>query len=69
MRDTERLMARLETERDRLEAALSETTAHVELGRIGAELAGVQASLHEAEEAWLALAGEAELSAANKGRT
>lgn len=63
MRDTERLMSRLEAERNRLEGTLGAATGHVELGRIGAELAGVQASLHDAEEHWLTLAGEAELGA------
>jgi hypothetical protein len=33
---------------------------HVELQRLGVELAAVQAALSEAEDAWLALAEEAE---------
>ncbi len=60
MRDAERNVARLEGERNRLETLMNEAAGHVELGRIGAELAAVQESLVEAEERWLSLAEEAE---------
>jgi ATP-binding cassette subfamily F protein uup len=60
MRDAERAVARLEGERNRLETLMNGTAGHAELGRIGIELAAVQESLVEAEEAWLSLAEEAE---------
>ena len=60
LRDTEKEMARLQRRRDQLGEALAGTVDHVELTRLGSELAEVQATLDQAEEDWLALAEEAE---------
>jgi ATP-binding cassette subfamily F protein uup len=60
LRRIDKEMARLTRDRDRLVEAMAATTDHQELGRIGGELAAVQARLEEAEESWLALAEEAE---------
>ncbi|MDQ1395233.1 MAG: transport system ATP-binding/permease protein [Acidimicrobiaceae bacterium] len=55
----EREMTELERRREELAEALAASgTDHAELGRIGSELAGVQAELEAAEERWLALADE-----------
>ncbi len=61
MREVERQVRRLEAERDRLEGALGDAAGHVELARVGAELADVLSVLHRAEEDWLELASQAEL--------
>ena len=58
LRDAEKQMARLARRRDGLHDALVATTDHVELTRLGAELATVQDDLEVAEEQWLALAEE-----------
>ena len=58
LRDAEKQMARLARRRDKLHDALVATTDHVELTRLGAELATVQDDLEVAEEQWLALAEE-----------
>jgi hypothetical protein len=60
MRDAEKNMARLQRQRDRVEEALTVAVDHQDMTRLGRELAEVQSALDEAEEAWLALALEAE---------
>jgi len=53
-------MARLSSERDGLSDTLVETSDHIELARVGRQLAEVQARLAAAETRWLSLAEEAE---------
>ena len=53
-------MVRLQRQRDKITEVLTGTHDHVELHRLGAELAAAQAALDDAEERWLALAEEAE---------
>jgi hypothetical protein len=53
-------MVRRQRQRDRITEALSGAVGHVEMTRLGDELAAAQAALDEAEEHWLALAEEAE---------
>ena len=60
IREADRLIARLERDRDRLAVALGDAAGHEEMAAVGAELAVVQASLTDAEEQWLVLAEEAE---------
>jgi ATP-binding cassette subfamily F protein uup len=60
LRDTEKQMARLTRQRDKLHDVLVATTDHVELTRQGAELRAVQHELDQTEEQWLALAEEAD---------
>ena len=60
VREAEKEMARLERQRDRVRDTLTLTVDYVELTRLGDELHAVQAALDEAEEAWLALALEAQ---------
>jgi ATP-binding cassette subfamily F protein uup len=61
LRDAEKEIAKLTKKRDRLHAALVDAASdHVELTRLGAEEAAVADELGAAEEAWLALAEEAE---------
>jgi len=60
LRDTEKQMAKLSRQRDKVHDALVATTDHVELTRLGAELRAVQDELDAAEERWLALAEEAD---------
>ena len=60
LRETEKQMAKLGRQRDKLHDALVATTDHVELTRLGAELRDVQDELDAAEEQWLALAEQAE---------
>jgi len=60
LRDTEKEMARLGRQRDKVHDALVATTDHVELTRLGTELRTVQGQLDAAEERWLALAEEAD---------
>jgi ATP-binding cassette subfamily F protein uup len=57
---TERDMAAASRQRDTLLADLGAATDHRELTRLGDELTAAQARLDQAEEAWLALADEAE---------
>ena len=57
---TERDMAAATRQRDTLLADLGAATDHRELTRLGDELTAAQARLDQAEEAWLALADEAE---------
>jgi len=60
LRDTEKEVARLQRQRDKLTELLIGQRDHVELQRLGVELAAVQKALSQAEDAWLALAEEAE---------
>ena len=60
LRDTEKEMAKLARQRDKLHDTLVTTTDHVELTRLGAELQAVTHQLAATEEQWLALAEEAE---------
>jgi predicted nucleic acid-binding Zn-ribbon protein len=55
-RDLEAATERLE----RLSTRMGSAGDHRELARLGEELAAAQAAVAGAEEAWLALAGEAE---------
>jgi predicted nucleic acid-binding Zn-ribbon protein len=59
-REAEKEILRLERQRDRVRDALTATVDYVELTRLGSELHAAQAALDAAEEAWLALALEAE---------
>lgn len=60
VREAEKEMLRLERQRDQVRDALTATVDYVELTRLGNELHAVQAALDAAEEAWLALALEAQ---------
>ncbi len=60
VREAEKEMLRLERQRDQVRGALTATVDYVELTRLGHELHAVQAALDSAEEAWLALALQAE---------
>ena len=60
LRDTEKQMAKLGRQRDKLHDTLVATTDHVELTRLGAELRAIQDELAATEEQWLALAEQAE---------
>jgi ATP-binding cassette subfamily F protein uup len=59
-REAEKEMLRLERRRDEVRDALTATVDYVELTRLGQDLHAVQAALDAAEEAWLALAVEAQ---------
>jgi ATP-binding cassette subfamily F protein uup len=60
LREAEKVVSRLERQRDKLAATLAGATDHREMARVGAELAGVQAELDASEELWLDLASQAE---------
>jgi ATP-binding cassette subfamily F protein uup len=60
LRDAEKQMGRLERQRDKITESLTATSDHVEMTRLGSELAAAQSALDQAEETWLALAEEAE---------
>jgi ATP-binding cassette subfamily F protein uup len=60
IKEAERDLARLERRRSELDGALAIASDHRELGRLGTELADLTEALHQAEERWLTLAGEAE---------
>jgi ATP-binding cassette subfamily F protein uup len=60
LRDAEKNCGRLARERDRITESLTATDDYVEMTRLGSELAAAQAALEKAEDAWLALAEEAE---------
>jgi hypothetical protein len=60
LRQAEKNMVRLQGQRDKITDELTGTQDHIELNRLGAELAAAQAALDEAEERWLTLAEEAE---------
>jgi hypothetical protein len=53
-------MVKLQRQRDKIAETLTATDDHVEMNRLGAELAAAQAALNAAEETWLALAEDAE---------
>jgi hypothetical protein len=61
LREAEKELERLGRRRDGLHEALAAAGGdHVELGRLGRELAEVQADLTELEDRWLVLAEEAD---------
>jgi ATP-binding cassette subfamily F protein uup len=60
LRDVERELARRQRQREQLLEALSGSSDHVELRRLGNELTSLQPGLDELEERWLRLAEEAE---------
>jgi len=60
LREAEKNMVKLQRQRDKIAEALTATHDHVEMNRLGAELAAAQAALSEAEENWLALAEDTE---------
>jgi len=60
LREAEKTMVRLQGQRDKITDMLIGLEDHVEMRRLGGELAAVQAALSEAEDTWLALAEEAE---------
>jgi ATP-binding cassette subfamily F protein uup len=60
LRELDKELARLQRRRDRLSQELGAAVDHLELARLGTELAGAQGELDRAEERWLALAEEAE---------
>ncbi len=60
LREAEKLITRLERERDRLAGDLAAAVDHEQMARAGSALAEVQGRLTAAEDAWLGLAGEAE---------
>jgi ABC transport system ATP-binding/permease protein len=62
LRQAEKDLTRLVQERDEIVESLTTTVDHVEMTRLGGELKRAQAALDLAEEAWLALAEEAESS-------
>jgi hypothetical protein len=53
-------MVKLQRQRDKIAQTLAGSNDHVEMNRLGAELAAAQAALSHAEETWLALAEDAE---------
>ena len=60
LREAEKEVVRLQRQRDKITDALIGLQDHVELQRLGVELAAVQTALSEAEDTWLAVAEEAE---------
>jgi ATP-binding cassette subfamily F protein uup len=60
LREAEKNMVKLQRQRDKIAEALTATHDHVEMNRLGAELAAAQAALSDAEETWLVLAEDAE---------
>jgi ABC transport system ATP-binding/permease protein len=60
LRQAEKDLTRLVRERDEILEALTGAADHVEMTRLGGELKSAQTALETAEEAWLALAEEAE---------
>ncbi|MDQ2754162.1 MAG: ABC-F family ATP-binding cassette domain-containing protein [Actinomycetota bacterium] len=62
LRECERALERLGRARDQLGTALAGASDHIELARIGSELATVQHELRATEERWLVLAEEQESS-------
>ena len=60
LRDTERQMARLLRQRERITGELTGSVDHRQLARLGGELAATQSELDEVEERWLVLAEDAE---------
>jgi hypothetical protein len=67
MKEADKSIARLTKRRDALEielAARATDASHLELADLGEQFAAVSAELASAEEAWLALAEEAEMGGA-----
>jgi ATP-binding cassette subfamily F protein uup len=60
LRESEKDVARLQRQRDKITEALTVTTDHRELTRLGQELSVAQGALDAAEEQWLALAEQDE---------
>jgi ATP-binding cassette subfamily F protein uup len=60
LRELDKEVARLQRRRDRLSLELAAVVDHLELARLGTELAEAQRELDQAEDRWLALAEEAE---------
>ena len=60
LRDAEKEVVRLQRQSDKITETLIGVRDHVELQRLGVELAAIRASLTEAENTWLALADEAD---------
>jgi ATP-binding cassette subfamily F protein uup len=60
LREAEKDLTRLTRQRDGIIESLTATRDHVEMTRLGDELAVIQAALEKAEDAWLTLAEEAE---------
>jgi ATP-binding cassette subfamily F protein uup len=60
LREAEKNVVKTQRQRDKIAETLTGIDDHVELNRLGAELAAAQAALSEAEETWLALAEDAE---------
>jgi len=56
----ERKLASANAARDKLADEMAATNAHWELSALGEQLAAAQAKVAAAEEAWLAVAAEAE---------
>ncbi len=67
LRQAEKEMASLQRRRDQLAAELAGAGDHLEMARVGAELAEAQRGLEETEERWLALAEEAETAGGTPG--
>jgi len=64
LRETEKTMVRLQKQRDKIAATLSDEAGandHKRMRELGAELAAAQSALAVAEEEWLTLAEESEL--------
>jgi ATP-binding cassette subfamily F protein uup len=60
LREAEKNMVKLQRQRDNVVEELTGARDHVEMNRLGAELAAAQAALSDAEDTWLNLAEEAE---------
>jgi ABC transport system ATP-binding/permease protein len=60
IREAEKNMVKLQRQRDKIAETLTGAHDHVEMNRLGVELAAAQAALSEAEETWLTLAEDAE---------
>jgi ATP-binding cassette subfamily F protein uup len=65
LRDAEKELGRRQRRRDQLSEALGSAADHVEMARLGSELAEAQADLDAAEEHWLELAEAAEAAASS----
>ncbi len=67
IKEAEKELRQLEKQRDRLSAKVADAANdHVQLARIGAELAVVEASVVDAEDRWLELSEEAGWSRAKR---
>ena len=61
--EVEKEIARLQRQRDELAVEMGSTTGHIELARVGSELAQAQSLLDAAEQRWLTIAEELERQA------